>query len=249
MMKLWRCSKDQNKSIQVRNLKIPYRVEHRDVKHPRIEVKPDKDVLVILPPDASSPEELLEEHKGWVQEKISTIDEMISELGLDDEEIEEKLILFGDAYNLKLEDGAYDISIENGSVEVSAPRDVDGLVHFRNWLREELRDKLTDFSEALASEVEVEYNKLYIRSQKTKWASCSSKGNLSFNLRAAILPRELMKHLVLHELIHLKKSKHDKEFWKLIGRYHPDYEEKEESLVRYWFLAHKNKPWNKIIGK
>ncbi|KXA99771.1 hypothetical protein AKJ42_02555, partial [candidate division MSBL1 archaeon SCGC-AAA261C02] len=109
--------------------------------------------------------------------------------------------------------------------------------------------KLTDFSEALASEVEVEYNKLYIRSQKTKWASCSSKGNLSFNLRAAILPRELMKHLVLHELIHLKKSKHDKEFWKLIGRYHPDYEEKEESLVRYWFLAHKNKPWNKIIGK
>lgn len=229
-------------------MKIPYRVEHRDVKYPRIEVKPDKDVLVILPPGTKTHKEFLEKNREWVRDKISSIDDMISGLGLSTEEVKGKLILFGNPYDLKLKDGNYDVTIKNSSIEVTTPRDVDGLTHFRNWLREEIREKITSLSEAISSQIGVKYNRIYIRSQKTKWASCSSKGNLSFNLRSAILPIELIKHLVLHELTHIKKGKHDKEFWKLIGRHHPDYKEKEKSLARYWFLAHKSKAWNKIIG-
>jgi len=57
------------------------------------------------------------------------------------------------------------------------------------------------------------YNKLYVRNQKTRWGSCSSKDNISLNMNLVSLPEELRDYVILHELVHTRHKNHSKAFW------------------------------------
>jgi len=69
----------------------------------------------------------------------------------------------------------------------------------------------------------VTYNRVTIRSQKTRWGSCSSKKNLNFNCMLAAVPDRVVKYVVVHELCHLLEMNHSKKFWALVERAIPDY--------------------------
>ncbi|MFC2052082.1 M48 family metallopeptidase [Chloroflexota bacterium] len=65
------------------------------------------------------------------------------------------------------------------------------------------------------------YNRVFIRNQRTRWGSCSSKNNISLNMKLIRLPDELVDYVILHELTHTHKKDHGKAFWtemdKLVG--------------------------------
>ncbi|AZN38358.1 M48 family metallopeptidase [Paenibacillus albus] len=67
----------------------------------------------------------------------------------------------------------------------------------------------------------------------TKWGSCSSKKQLTFNYRLAMAPVEVIDYVIIHELCHLTHMNHDRSFWRLVGSIMPDYKEKEAYLAKY----------------
>lgn len=67
------------------------------------------------------------------------------------------------------------------------------------------------------------YLKISIRNQATRWGSCSSRGNLSFNYRIIFLPEKILDYVILHELCHLKEFNHGQNFWRRLAEIMPDY--------------------------
>ena len=69
----------------------------------------------------------------------------------------------------------------------------------------------------------VDYGRVTIRRQKTRWGSCSSKGNLNFNCLLMLAPGEVLDYVVVHELCHRKEMNHSRAFWREVERVLPDY--------------------------
>lgn len=67
------------------------------------------------------------------------------------------------------------------------------------------------------------YGAISIRNQKTRWGSCTRKGNLNFNYQIASLPQNMMDYVIIHELCHLGEFNHSKNFWRLVEKGMPDY--------------------------
>ena len=76
----------------------------------------------------------------------------------------------------------------------------------------------------------VDYGRITIREQKTRWGSCSSKGNLNFNWKLVLLAPELLDYVVVHELAHRREMNHSKNFWKIVEAELPDYRERRRRL-------------------
>ena len=76
---------------------------------------------------------------------------------------------------------------------------------------------------ALAKKVGVTFHNVTVRAQRTRWGSCSSKGNLNFNCLLALVPPEVFDYVVVHELCHLREMNHSPKFWAEVEKYHPDY--------------------------
>ena len=74
-----------------------------------------------------------------------------------------------------------------------------------------------------APKVGVTYGRITIRNQKTRWGSCSSKGNLNFNCLLMMTPPEVLDSVVVHELCHRKEMNHSKQFYEEVLRVYPDY--------------------------
>ena len=73
-------------------------------------------------------------------------------------------------------------------------------------------------------------NRIAVRNQKTRWGSCSSKGNLNFNWRLLMAPAEALDYVVVHELCHLAYLNHSKQFWQMVTALLPDCRERRNWL-------------------
>jgi len=70
----------------------------------------------------------------------------------------------------------------------------------------------------LAGKYGFTYNRLFIRNQRTRWGTCSSRNNISLNINLLRLPQELQDYVMLHELAHTKHKNHSREFWAEMDR-------------------------------
>jgi hypothetical protein len=99
---------------------------------------------------------------------------------------------------------------------------------YRRAARTEIRERL-DRATALAG---VPYSGLDIRAQRTRWASCSPSGRMSFNWRLMLAPEHVLDYVVWHEVCHLEVLDHSPRFWALLERYWPGYRDDRRWLAR-----------------
>jgi predicted metal-dependent hydrolase len=99
--------------------------------------------------------------------------------------------------------------------------------------KKEAKTILTDRLNLLAQRYRFSYNRLYIRNQKTRWGSCSSKNNISLNMNLIRLPKELQDYVILHELVHTRHKNHSKKFWEEMDRYVGDGKKLRKEVKKY----------------
>lgn len=87
----------------------------------------------------------------------------------------------------------------------------------------------------------LQYGRITIRNQKTRWGSCSGKGNLNFNCLLMLAPEKVIDYVVVHELSHLVEMNHSKAFWQQVESVLPDYSES-----RQWLKVHGNEIMNRM---
>ncbi|MBI2852146.1 MAG: M48 family metallopeptidase [Chloroflexi bacterium] len=114
------------------------------------------------------------------------------------------------------------------------------------WYREQAEKVIRKMVDELSSRMGVTCGRLTIRAAKTRWGSCSRKGNLNFNWRLVMAPESVINYVVIHELAHLREMNHSRKFWEIVTAFCPEWREH-----RQWLKDHERdlisrlSPWNK----
>jgi len=104
---------------------------------------------------------------------------------------------------------------------------------FKEWYRQRTREEVTRRVEHLSEGLNLKYRRIRITSARTRWGSCSSRGNLNFTLRLAMTPPKAIDYVVVHEMAHLLVPNHSNAFWKQVEKIMPDYREQKVWLQKY----------------
>jgi predicted metal-dependent hydrolase len=100
------------------------------------------------------------------------------------------------------------------------------------WYRRAARDEIAERLDAACAAAGRAYSRLTIRGQRTRWASCTSSGAMSFNWRLLLAPEPVLDYVVWHEVCHLDVMDHSPRFWALLRSRCPDYREHQRWLRR-----------------
>jgi hypothetical protein len=101
------------------------------------------------------------------------------------------------------------------------------------WYRRRARAEIAPRLDAAVARAGRSYASLQIRGQRTRWASCSTTGAMSFNWRLLLAPVEILDYVVEHEVAHLDVQDHSPRFWKLLAGRCPEWQEHERWLRRH----------------
>lgn len=102
-----------------------------------------------------------------------------------------------------------------------------------DWLKIAARQELTAASQRYAAAMGVNFRRIAIRDQKSRWGSCSAAGELSYSWRLILTPSHVLDYVAAHEVAHLKHMDHGPKFWRLVLKHCP-----EASLAKKWLKAH-----------
>lgn len=188
-------------------------------KHLRLIVN-GSGLTVVAPRALTSLEEierLLEPHKEWVRRKLERVKlaGFLRDPGHADS-VPEKVFLkaLEEEWRVELSDSAAQrVLAEDGVVRL--PRDfcrTEALAALRRWVLLRAREVLPRILEELAEEQGLEVGRIAVKEMKSRWGSCSAKGNINLNARLLFLPSGLMRHVILHELCHLEEMNHARAF-------------------------------------
>lgn len=110
----------------------------------------------------------------------------------------------------------------------------DARALLRSWLLNEARIHLKPWLLREAAAIGYMPKKVQVRLQRTRWGSCSGRGNISLNASALFLDAEVVRYLMIHELCHLSSLNHSRRFWRLVEQFEPNYRALDRRLANAW---------------
>ncbi len=150
----------------------------------------------------------------------------------------EKFLFLGKEMRLRFSLGKDFIITEDGELLAPAlfadsPRDM-----IIEWYEKQAEKIIKERCSLLSKSIGIKPAKIKINSAKTRWGSCSRKGNLNFTWRLIMAPLSVVDYVILHELAHIIHHNHSAEYWQLVARLNPDYQESEEWLKKNHIYIH-----------
>ena len=135
-------------------------------------------------------------------------------------------VLLGDTSSLKLRGGYLEASIPSSSK--TREEEVRSLL--LGWYRKHAQERLKEKTHRYAKILQVEPNCVSVKDYKSRWGSCSTKGDIFYNWRIIIAPHRIVDYVVVHELCHLLEHNHSVIYWRHVERIIPDFQECREWL-------------------
>ena len=208
---------------------IPYRIRRSPrARRVRVSVDAEAGVEVVLPARAREAEAVaaIRELGPWVRRRLGQLESARAELGVPPGAVP----YLGEALWLRAERGRSRVSRRGDALLVPAR---DARPALERWYRRRARAELGPRLDAACARAGTGYDRLTIRSQRTRWASCSTSGAMSFNWRLLLAPAPVVDAVVWHEVCHLEVADHSPRFWSLLLSRCPDYRVHQRWLRRY----------------
>jgi predicted metal-dependent hydrolase len=207
----------------------PYTIRRSPrAKRLRVTVHPDATVEVVLPRRATERDAALavEELRPWIERRLRALDRAVDELRRPPGTVP----YLGRDLRLVAQPGR--TRVHRRGDELLVPPG-DPLPALERWYRAQARREIAPRLDAACARAGTTYTRLSIRAQRTRWASCSVEGAMSFNWRLLLAPPAVLDYVVEHEVCHLERMDHSPRFWALLESRMPDWRVYARWLRRY----------------
>lgn len=222
---------DQHHALELTwNLRVS-----RRARYAKLQIKPFGGLEVVIPPRFPRNEVagLVEKHASWVRQQIARQTRLRESIRLPQhlqlafDRSSTPVVYSSDSlqFNLDLFD---DPGAER--IVISASDQPARIRQLRGWLRRRARASFPGLLKQLSIRTGLGFNKVSIRSQKTRWGSCSARGNINLNDQLLFLPAATVEYLMIHELCHTRHLNHSKAYWALVETHCPDYRQQDALL-------------------
>jgi hypothetical protein len=137
--------------------------------------------------------------------------------------------------------GRASATLRDGHLVVGGAQ-ADAAAAIERWYRREARHRLELTAQREAPRLDVRFQALSVRDQRTRWGSCSHNGRLSFSWRLVLAPSPVLDYVVVHELCHVREFNHSPSFWRLVESVRPDWRDAAGWLREHGHELHGYRP-------
>ncbi|WP_417733004.1 M48 family metallopeptidase [Rosistilla oblonga] len=217
-------------------------------KNIRLKVTPSEGLVVTLPTGFDDEDllDILAKKKAWISDAFAKADETRRFLEPQpNEHLPQQLNLqsLGEEWHVGYVESESAVGI---SVSATKPNlellgqefaKTKVVEKIRAWLRIRVHEELVPLVEHIAEKRNFTINKILVKNQRTRWASCSSSKNISLNTKLLFLPPELVRYVMMHELCHTVHMNHSKDFWRLVESHEAEFRVYDERLREAWKMV------------
>ncbi|MDW5594529.1 SprT family zinc-dependent metalloprotease [Conexibacter stalactiti] len=213
---------------------ISYRVRRSDrARRVRVRVDEQHGVEVVLPRRSAEREAAaaIRQLRPWIERRIAELERARAQVAARGATVP----YLGETLALIAEPGRSRVHRRGETLLVPAPMPdgPDPREALERWYRRRAAAEIAPRLDAATAQAGSYYSKLTIRGQRTRWASCSTTGGMSFNWRLLLAPAPVLDYVVWHEVCHLEVMDHSPRFWALLADRWPDYR-----VHQAWLRAH-----------
>ena len=202
---------------------VEYRVRRSErARRVRVTVDPDRGVEVVLPHRAPDREAAaaIRELRPWIEQRIAELAGARAAVAARGE----TLPYLGRTLSLVTDTPGRARVIRRGDT-LLVPAGEARTPALERWYRRAARAEIEPRLQRACELAGRSYSRVAIRGQRTRWASCSRAGAMSFNWRLLLAPEEVLDYVVWHEVCHLEVMDHSPRFWRLVASRVPGYRE------------------------
>ena len=216
------------KLIDIKDCKIV----RKRIKNARITIKWNGEVILSVPRWYLNFQikKIFNDRKDWIESKLKTINKAKVHNDVKTWEIR----LFGENYRFVHSPMLNKDIIDNEVLTISSKNDLTDTNILTIWYKKLAKNYLEKRTTEIAWNEGFKIWKITVRSQKTRWWSCSSKNNISLNRALIKCPKDVIDYVIYHELVHTVVKNHSLRFWSELEKHFPSYKEARAWLKHNW---------------